>query len=770
MKPTNFTRTNVAPSSVVMTSPERSSYDLSHRSNITLPVGKFIPVNIEKLIPGSTSRLGLSPSFSLETLNVPEVGRMRLDQHTFAVSARRINRDFRLFFEGDELHKELPTFDFPLLVQGVLHWIFTRVENTNNVVDGFEPACVSANPAYHAYLLLSSASLNYRSRAKNAGYDYNHVFDFDYLHDFYNVEASRLHELAEYYKRLSSDSDDFNNPITPNEWYARVLSDVDDSGSWGEVCFEPFIAIYEILKPYFGEGSLFDMLGMHTVKRYSKQLYRAAAVYRNNCFTIGSSFQHTQPASDGTAAGACLRSFYHSFNNFYADVLDGYDAIVDNAHLYNGITFSGSVEREAFLRPVSEMELRAYYSVWYDQLRNWHFEKRSNLHNPDLFDSTPVLDTELLKDFTPSSPSYEFMRITTKWLSLLLPRYCNWSKDIYTTIQPEDKFRYVFAPLSGDAEAKVPVDSVSSPDSLNGIIEIVSDEFNSIFPYGQLFRDPLGNAHGVLSCLRADLNTMRRAGMLEKYLARTYYHPDTYAGQITARFGIEPQDIDLISSRYLFGQESLVEGEQVKNATGTEETPAGLRTLVAGVGNEEGTLYQNGAEFTYVISLLSLVPLVTYDPLNMHMFERYLLDLPTPEFANDTRITITPNEFMRDCIYETSPVGYVPRYYQYRLRADEAHGDYLTDKRAFVWLNDTYRKYFEVQISRSQTDPSIFHPSASVVKWLADRSYNLDAYDMHIHLTMDAFLNLREWDNIAYGKVDIVFETNTILPGAVDIC
>lgn len=461
----------------------------------------------------------------------------------------------------------------------------------------------------------------------------------------------------------------------------------------------------EVLKSYFGEASQFDQLGYPIIT--SKTPWCQLLDWRYS----GAS------SSLGVIATESLSEFF----------------------AIKGI--EGNVITHFSARYLDEMPLRACYAAWYDYLRNWHVEKRQNILDPDLFNGTSILHTTSTVDFTWFS----------NFLQLGILKYRMFSRDPLTTVQTDDNFRHVYNPvIQSDIGDIAAVDISSAEDIYRTLLtESFDNGTSAAFPSGLFAR--FGLAGTVDGAFKSDLQTMRRAGMLRKWLSRNYYFPDTYVGMVRARFGIEPGDTSSLISEYIGGTEQFISGDQqIANVT-TDKTPVGSRTLVAGVAGDDSFTY-HATDYCYMISFVSLVPMVVYDAANMHLQEISVQDMPSPEFAEDANVEIRTQDFLRGFEHDTDVLGVVPRYLQYRCHLDSNHGRFLTDYRDYNWSRDWYNMYFA---NVSQSD---------IV-----RKFSLNPYALRIHLPLNAFLGLDEWDPVAYGDVVVDCAIDRALPAAVEV-
>lgn len=473
------------------------------------------------------------------------------------------------------------------------------------------------------------------------------------------------------------------------------------------VPFGDFMA--EFLKPYFGEASQFDQLGYPLITN------------KGPWCAILNSILPTGDTRIDIGKGNILDESPVRLFSIRAQVTESF------------VYFSA--------RYLDEMPLRACYAAWYDYLRNWHVEKRQNILDPDLFNGTSILHTTSTVDFTWFS----------NFLQLGILKYRMFSRDPLTTVQTDDNFRHVYNPViqsdTGDIDAKY----VSSAEDIYRTLltESFDNGTSAAFPSGLFAR--FGIAGTTDGAFKSDLQTMRRAGMLRKWLSRNYYFPDTYVGMVRARFGIEPGDTSSLISEYIGGTEQFISGDQqIANVT-TDKTPVGSRTLVAGVAGDDSFTY-HATDYCYLISFVSLVPMVVYDAANMHLQEISVQDMPSPEFAEDANVEIRTQDFLRGFEHDTDVLGVVPRYLQYRCHLDSNHGRFLTDYRDYNWSRDWYNMYF-ANVSQSE-----------IV-----RKFSLNPYALRIHLPLNAFLGLDEWDPVAYGDVVVDCAIDRALPAAVEV-
>lgn len=679
-KSNNFSRSNVNAATLQITDPGRSSFNLGHRNELSIPFGKIVPVSTKILLPTDTFSGSLKPNFHLEKIGTPSIGATRLDTHTFVVNFRRINKDMRSNLENGQ--NFFPTFNpfftlnkFMGLLAGDVKFdnkLYSLLDNANSTFKSMSTSIVTT-------------IINTISQITGK---YDTSGEFCYQLDKYLYLRTYYFDVLKTISHLSLDADD------PRYLLKHTI---------------PLI-----FKPFIGEGSLFDYLGYP-------------------CFTPYNKFVATLDS----IADVSWATFKTNLKNHLSKNQPFIEPLLANALILdtNGYHFIP----ESYITLYSDLPLRAYYAVWYDYLRNWHIEERKNILDPDNFDNKCVIPT------FPSVPSIDanFVHTVSQFLSLTTLRSRDYGSDFLTSIQTDDAFRHVYSPVfnyNGENENYQVQESGITQLNPSSVLGLNIDKFGIFQMPGDSDNreDPV-----ITNTLATDLQTMRRSGMLEKWLARNYYYPDTYVGRLQARFGVRPSDYDVLVSQYIGGSESFISGQELVANMSTSESVVGSRNLKADVSTTD-SFSGSVSDYSILISVISTVPIVTYDVINPATKIVDFVDFPQPEFATDTRVEARVSDFLRG--FSIKPfIGYVPRYYMFRVSADESHGRYLTDYRSYNWLRDNY------SMSKENFE------------------FSLNPYSLHVNVPLNAFIGLKPWDDFAYGSCDFNFVVNRALPAAIEI-
>lgn len=687
----NFRRSNVNAKTLQITDPGRSSFNLGHKNELSIPFGKVVPVSHRILLPSDTFQGSIKPNFHLEKIATPSIGPTRLDTHTFVVNFRRINNQMRENLEKGR--NFFPKFSIYEFIHRVPYAPCVAFGGFNSLNEFFEDIALH-NTNVHTFIqyFWNRVTTCYKA-AKNNFVVKN--FNLYYQYD-------KVIELSDYYEQCLN---------TYNTYYGNSKQD-------------DFIDIYKFmlipfLKPWVGSSSLFDYLGYPVFTEYNKII----SYYQNKKKSMSDSSWQTR-------SNAMIGDFNNRYNwTFFA--MKSYLSADANQEVEYFLINTNTIEY------VSELPLRAYYAVWYDYLRNWHIEERSKILDPDQFNNELVIplsmpESELLNDT-------QFCRFFMKALSFCVLRSRDFNSDFLTTIQTDDDFRHVYSPIFNSPA--VEVTSTAKPLTPQNIAQVAINMDSVSYDFPNDTGDTTGETY--TNPLYQDLQTMRRAGMLEKWLARNYYFPDTYVGRLQARFGVRPSDYEVLVSNYLGGSETFITGTELVANMSTSETVVGSRNLKADMSTQDnfsGTVM----DYSYLISVVSTVPIVSYDVLHPSVNINDYVDYPQPEFATDTRVEARVSDFLRG--FDIKPfIGYVPRYYMFRTSADETHGRYLTDYRTFNWFRDAF--------SMAQQN----------------FEFSLNPYSLRVNLPLDAFIGLQRWDDFAYGDCDCQLVVNRALPAAIEV-
>ena len=610
----NFTRSNVNAATLQITDPGRSSFNLGHRNELSIPFGKIVPVSTKILLPTDTFTGSLKPNFHLEKIGTPSIGATRLDTHTFVVNFRRINNDMRSNLEnGKNFFPAINVYNVVNTNLGILL--------RSGSIDGFING------------LLHSSGDNFKKIST----------------ELFKISLENLLSIREHYPQYGEHCYQLDKYIYLQDYYTDCQKNIQNltltSDNDPRYLFQYALPMY--LKPFVGEGSLLDYLGYCSFTQYNK-----ITAFLSN---------PELPVSSYATIFNEMKKYFDSGEPFVEPLMANALKIASQ-----GYAFSSDSYNETF----SELPIRAYYAVWYDYIRNWHIEERKNIIDPDNFSNKPAVPTYTGAPIIDANSVHAF----SEFLSLCTLRSRDYGTDFLTSIQTDDAFRHVYSPVlsnNGVNQAYHITDTgeFSTPNP-STLLQLEIENFGSFaFPSDSTDH----TVSGTNNVLATDLQTMRRSGMLEKWLARNYYYPDTYVGRLQARFGVRPSDYEVLVSQYIGGSESFISGQELVANMSTSESVVGSRNLKADVSTTDN-FSGSVSDYSILVSVVSTVPIVTYDAISPAAKITDYIDYPQPEFATDTRVEARVSDFLRG--FSIQPfIGYVPRYYMFRVWSVESDGN-----------------------------------------------------------------------------------------------
>lgn len=438
----------------------------------------------------------------------------------------------------------------------------------------------------------------------------------------------------------------------------------------------------------------------------------------------------------------------------YLDFL-GYP-IFDNYSIRVWVTQSGSpvsLLNYVSTLPLSELPLRCLWAIWFDRYRNVNVERKRDFYQLGLnykkWSATPLSMATLFH--------------------LLLPRYRNWTRDMFTSAMIDDPSRHVYAQVnSSDPQSFGFVDSSDSYTPASTMLEsnmfsrgLISYTLNYLSEDGveRTITLPLPSSiigNGSLDSVssdgyeRLDLLVLRRAKMFENYLKRNMYFGDEYQDRMAAHYGSRVSDSRVNRPEYLSGNTSQVNTQVTTANVSTADTDAGQRTAYMDAQQDGGDRFDFYCEeFGMVITIMSVTPAPFYDPMPAQLVASKLMDFPFPEFANQNEELSRRFMIQRTALESAKaralrPFGHHPQYVAWRGRVNDLHGNALSTRR--------YYTFSRVWNYEDDENSPVFNSNF-----------------VHCRPYLDMFISNDPLNDVWFGYIDKIFYVERVLPQVTEV-
>lgn len=363
---------------------------------------------------------------------------------------------------------------------------------------------------------------------------------------------------------------------------------------------------------------------------------------------------------------------------------------------------------------INALPFLAYYLIWSQYFRD------ANLEDTLEEDGNPLISFD--GDLTTKSNWTEFMKL----------RKCAWTKDYFTSALPfAQRGDAVEIPLDFESQT-MPVKRVAASNPnfdrwlhLNGSsvdpIQFGSDlgqaltlgtmspgqspyyathmglksdvsqagtgpYYNAFSPQTAIGYDPNGALYAEMpQYASADINDLRQAAALQRWLETSARGGSRYIEQIYAHFGVKSSDARLQRVQYLGGYRVPIQISDVMQTS--QSTTDSILGDYAGRGVAAGSTHSISArceEYGCIIGVACVRPKTGYmQGIRRHLLKTDKYDYYFPEFAHLGEQAIYNAEIYAQSVQSTTEgqraldtFGYTPRYAEYKSHANEVHGEF----------------------------------------------------------------------------------------------
>ena len=673
---------------------QKSGFDLSQNVLGTGKIGRIIPTRALHVMPGDTVTQDSKVAVQFEPLAVPILANMDVKQEHFYIPYNVVWKNWDKFISGGE------KMDYVGVVPNVsLSRIMRMLCDKLGYTIDFGNVGSYSHSASSGYLDLKNQYLLKYFYYLREEYDYMEEYsryvdiaDFDQTKD---IQSQVLAGIQEFYRALhffvkenldalDSASPDFGYSISSyigiysKDQLDRFLStgfgpDITDTDveefdliltdelannkyikeiypalvNWLETApiYMPYIdflqvieAFYEVFKPLVGLGSNIDYLNMGRVTK---------------------------------------AEFIFSIIAGVSKYIGNVDEERGTMRIYEFAEFSNL--------PLSILNLRANYSVWYNNYRDILLETKAQ---------EPVIEDEVTND---------------ELFTLLLPRQRCWEKDMFTTALDSPGTGMVGVPvglqgLGGFQYHSLYQNGINS--SLNSFSDSLSADQNGIYEVsiaGQSWRVPSSFLTGINpkddqsgeQTMGFSLYQLDAAQRAQKWLQKALYFGNRISDFYYLRYGVRFLDARLRLPELLTSSSELVKLDVLVNNTTTSESIAGDRAAYASAYDNGNSFKRFCEEHGVLLSYLTIMPQVTYaHGINRDYSRLDQFDYAFSEFATlgmdavyDTEITAssvvvqpTGSDSVKPYVF-----GYQGKYYDYKAKHSEEHGELLDSQDMYTF-------------------------------------------------------------------------------------
>lgn len=472
----------------------------------------------------------------------------------------------------------------------------------------------------------------------------------------------------------------------------------------------------------------------------------------------------TNPVSSSTSVNEFFYNFLDCFltpfvgrYSYYADFHYNYVRPKDLYNLTSGVFGAIQTYENLILMfdatELNEYPIRHMYSIWYEYFRN--------------------VDLEPVSQTLPDWRDFASGSIVENNPAFLVYRPRPWYEDMFISAQIDDLSRHVWAPIVNNSSDQVAYhdDYINTLDANTQGIMAESSYGGQLKPsiYNIGWHDQVSGDHKSISCpvptnindiLAAtnnefsdvyglDLNSLRQAQQLERYLKRNYLFGDEYNDRMLAHYNSRVSDLRINRPELVSQSFNSSDNKQEIANMSNEVTNAGDRTATATIsaGGDDYNVFCE--EFGCLIHVITFMPTACYDGIHPQLLLSKVQDYPLPEFATNNEefgrkieIASTGLTISDDLL---NMFGRYPAYHAWRQRVDEVGGMFLDELQDCI-----FRRFWGLTLDSEYSYPV------------------LNYHFIHCRPNLQMFRNSIVYDSQIYG--DIVHEcyVERVLPTPVE--
>ena len=657
---------------------KRNSFDLSFSNNLTLPIGKLVPVMCKEVIAGDSFEIDANFGLRFMPTVFPVQNRIRADLHFFYVRNRNLWKNWMDFF-GNTWSKQTPLVapyigpkdaNSNFFAEGSLaDYLGVPTSSVSSVGgDRYSPIKFylpshggnlitedieqTTKPNYKTmlgYFRLPAIS-NTSLALVGVGNTWTNYIEPDtstlYVVDSQPMRHTILSQDAKSIKVVATDSSNSLLPSSTSVSHVEFLT--YKNGAWHNQGTAVLNA-----NPIYVVTEHGPFLWDEFMKRIDpEKSFLGLRVTSNNGFGPLLNYFSANSANKTPTDFTAIR-IYAKFSGY------NYDA--------GSVSEANATYNPNYL-PISALPFRAYESIFNAFYRNERIDPLLDEDGDPMYNKYLQNDGDGVDNF-----DYE-----------LHNRY--WEKDFLTTALPSPQMGN--APLIGLAQNNRPFieqQMTLQPSAVGSqqddyTVRVASDpdtkQVLGISYYSENI--PMGSVEALQEAINygISINDFRNVNALQRWLEKSQARGYKYKDQLLSHFGVEVKFEQLNMPEFIGGISQDINSSAVVNQAASENYKLGefAGTLTA-FGNGKNKVRKYCDEPGFIVAILSISPIPTYSQLLPKMFlKHHRLDYYFPEFGHIGLQSIPLKEVAPLQVHKLAPdrkdetFGYQRSFYDYVLR------------------------------------------------------------------------------------------------------
>ncbi len=690
--------------------PKRNAFDLSFSNNLTMKIGKLIPVMCKEVIPGDSFEIDANFGLRFMPTYFPIQNRVRADLHFFYVRTRNLWKNWKKFI-GNTPTPGVPvvppyigkkTSEDGFFAEGSLS-DYLGVP-TNTISSAYNQYCVSA----YEYLPSSTRGVyggHPTSQSLKSLNTYIHGVDSGNMYDT-TTDAMLWQTLlsvdsAPYPDQVCIIGEKLHGRISFGQKFSCLASTESTAAIMNKLQGQKAQLIFLSYKDG-GFRFVGKSVGAFDYDDTPNALSKDTVITRQGIYYL-----------DGGSNNDKLFFDKFDYSKLFVGILLPNTGLADLAvksskdpdlHVdFSGVGFTyfsgganyqfdqaANVYDPAVL-PISALPYRAYESIYNGFYRNERVDpllKTVNGNQVPVYDEFLPTDDDGVDD-TP----YE-----------LYNRY--WERDFLTTCVPspqqgsaplvglnmtvdgrDSQFvsRQKMTIIDGGTEKDIQVAVRNTSDGLQSVVGI--QHYDTTIPIGSIEALQSAIDYGI------SINDFRNVNALQRWLEINERRGYLYKDQIMSHFGVDVKFEELNMPEFIGGVSQDINSSVVYNNSGNSDMALGdYAGTMTCFGSGQHKIHKYCDEHGFIMAILSISPIPVYSQLMPKMFlKNHHLDYFFPEFGHIGFQPVTMQEVSPLQAFESGGAsklkqvfGYQRAFYDYVSSTDEAHGNFRSNLRNYL--------------------------------------------------------------------------------------